>query len=75
MEEIQLDYATLVSVYQSKVTDLMNQNILLEAKIIILTNKIQELLSNNSYEIPSVSNVDIAAAPTQSRKKTQSSDI
>ena len=74
MEEIQLDYGTLVSVYQSKVTDLTNQNILLEAKIIILSNKIQELLSSNSHEMSSVSSVDVAAAPTQSRKKTQTSD-
>jgi hypothetical protein len=51
MEEIQLDYATLVSVYQTKVNDLTNQNILLEAKNLILSKKLQELLNNNSNEV------------------------
>jgi len=73
MEEIQLDYGTLVSVYQSKVTDLINQNILLEAKNIILTKKIQEL-SANSYDSYGEASVTDASTPTQSRKKTQTSD-
>jgi hypothetical protein len=55
MEEIQLDYATLVSVYQSKVSELTNQTILLEAKNLILTKKLQELLDNNSVEVKSAS--------------------
>lgn len=59
MEEIQLDYATLVSVYQSKVGELTNQMILLEAKNIILTKKLQELLTNSSSEVK----------PLASRKK------
>ena len=59
MEEIQLDYATLVSVYQSKVGELTNQMILLEAKNIILTKKLQELLNNSSAEVK----------PTPTRKK------
>lgn len=59
MEEIQLDYATLVSVYQSKVGELTNQMILLEAKNIILTKKLQELLDNSSSEVK----------PLASRKK------
>lgn len=63
MEEIQLDYATLVSVYQSKVNELINQTILLEAKNLILTKKLQELLDNNSVEVK----------PT-SRKKSVSTD-
>lgn len=63
MEEIQLDYATLVSVYQSKVGELTNQMILLEAKNIILTKKLQELLDNNSTEVKSTS-----------RKKSVSTD-
>lgn len=57
MEEIQLDYATLVSVYQSKVGELTNQMILLEAKNIILTKKLQELYSS----------VEVKSTPT--RKK------
>lgn len=64
MEEIQLDYATLVSVYQSKVSELTNQVIIAEAKNIILTKKIQELLDNNSPEV----------IPTASRKKSVSTD-
>lgn len=64
MEELQLDYATLVSVYQSKVNELINQTILLEAKNLILTKKLQELLDNNSSEVKS---------PT-SRKKSVSTD-
>lgn len=63
MEEIQLDYATLVSVYQSKVGELTNQMILLEAKNIILTKKLQELLDNNSVEVK-----------PSSRKKSVSTD-
>ena len=63
MEEIQLDYATLVSVYQSKVGELTNQMILLEAKNIILTKKLQELLDNNSTEVKATS-----------RKKSVSTD-
>ena len=59
MDEIQLDYATLVSVYQSKVGELTNQMILLEAKNIILTKKLQELLDNSSSEVK----------PLASRKK------
>ncbi len=51
MEEIQLDYATLVSVYQTKISDLNNQLIILEAKNIILTKKLQELLNNDSPEV------------------------
>jgi hypothetical protein len=51
MEEIQLDYATLVSIYQSKVNDLSQQNIILEAKNLILTKKLQELLNNSSGEV------------------------
>jgi hypothetical protein len=51
MEEIQLDYATLVSVYQTKISDLNNQIIIQEAKNIILTKKLQELLNNNSVEV------------------------
>lgn len=51
MDEIQLDYATLVSVYQTKLSELLNQTIVLEAKNIILSKKIQELLSNSSSEV------------------------
>jgi hypothetical protein len=51
MEEIQLDYATLVSVYQSKITELTNQIILSEAKNLILTKKLQESLNNDSPEV------------------------
>ena len=60
MEEIQLDYATLVSVYQSKVGELTNQNILLEAKNLILTKKLQELLNNDS--------TDVKPTPSRSKK-------
>jgi len=52
---MQLDYATLVSVYQSKVGELTNQNILLEAKNLILTKKLQELLDNISSEVKATS--------------------
>jgi hypothetical protein len=51
MEEIQLDYATLVSVYQTKINDLSNQVILLEAKNLIMSKKLQELLNNDSSEV------------------------
>lgn len=51
MDEIQLDYATLVSVYQTKLTELLNQTIVLEAKNIILSKKIQELLLDSSPEV------------------------
>jgi hypothetical protein len=53
MEELQLDYATLVSVYQTKVTELLQQNIILEAKNLILSKKLQELLNNSSAEVKS----------------------
>ena len=43
MEEIQLDGQTLLSVYQSKVSSLLNDNIMLEAKNLILTKKLTEL--------------------------------
>jgi len=43
MEEIQLDGQTLLSVYQSKVSSLVNDNIMLEAKNLILTKKLTEL--------------------------------
>ena len=59
MEELQLDYATLVSVYQTKVTELLQQNIILEAKNLILSKKLQELLNNSSAEVK----------PTPTRKK------
>jgi len=59
MEELQLDYATLVSVYQTKVTELLQQNIILEAKNLILSKKLQELLNNSSIEVK----------PTPTRKK------
>lgn len=51
MDEIQLDYATLVSVYQTKVNDLTNQLIISEAKNIVLSKKLQELLDNNSVAV------------------------
>ncbi len=51
MEEIQLDYATLVSVYQTKISDLNNQIVVLEAKNLILSKKLQELLNNDSTEV------------------------
>lgn len=66
MEEIQLDYATLVSVYQSKVSELTNQLVLLEAKNIILSKKLQELLTDNSPELK---------PKTSSRKKSDTTDF
>lgn len=48
MEEIQLDGQTLLSVYQSKVSSLVNDNIMLEAKNLILTKKLTELLDKVS---------------------------
>jgi len=72
MEEIQLDYATLVSVYQARVNDLINQIVVLEAKNIILSKKLQELSRpDNSSEF-----YDSSTAPSTSstRKKTQTSD-
>jgi len=50
MEDIQLDYATLVTSYQSKLNELVQQNIVLEAKNIILTKKVQELLTVSEKE-------------------------
>jgi regulator of replication initiation timing len=50
MEEIQLDGQTLLSVYQSKVSSLVNENIMLEAKNLILTTKLTEL-SNKVSEL------------------------
>lgn len=44
--EIELDANTLISVYQAKVGSLMQENILLEAKNIVLTNKLAEALNN-----------------------------
>ena len=44
--EIELDANTLISVYQAKVSALMQENILLEAKNIVLTNKLTEALNN-----------------------------
>ena len=44
--DIELDANTLISVYQAKVGALMQENILLEAKNIILTNKLAEALNN-----------------------------
>lgn len=49
MEELQLDYATLVSVYQTKVSDLTNQVIIAEAKNLILSKKLQELCESSNY--------------------------
>lgn len=51
MEELQLDYATLVSIYQTKVAELTQQTIVLEAKNLILSKKLQELLNNSSDEM------------------------
>lgn len=48
MEEIQLDGQTLLSVYQSKVSSLVNENIMLEAKNLILNTKLKELLDKVS---------------------------
>lgn len=69
MEEIQLDYATLVSVYQTKISELTNQIIIAEAKNIILTKKIQEMFESksDSYDSPTVT------APA-SRKKAAGAD-
>lgn len=50
MEDIQLDYATLVTSYQTKINELVQQNIVLEAKNIILTKKVQELLTVSEKE-------------------------
>ena len=55
MDEIQLDYATLVSAYQTKINELMNQIIISEAKNLILTKKLQELLDNSSSEVKPLS--------------------
>ena len=44
--DIELDANTLISVYQAKVSALMQENILLEAKNIVLTNKLTEALNN-----------------------------
>jgi len=46
--EIQLDAQTLISVYQSKVSSLTNDNIMLEAKNLILTKKLDEALNKVS---------------------------
>ena len=46
--EIQLDAQTLISVYQSKVSSLVNDNIMLEAKNLILTKKLDEALNKVS---------------------------
>jgi hypothetical protein len=59
MEELQLDGQTLISVYQSKVSSLLNDNIMLEARNLVLTRKLTEL-SNKVSELEK---------PT-SRKKT-----
>ncbi len=67
MEEIHLDYATLVSVYQNKMGDLIQQNIILESKNIILTKKLQELIEENSFG-------EITKEKPSSTKKTSSTD-
>lgn len=41
--DIELDYNTLFLIYQKKVNNLTNQNILLEAKLLTCTSKIEEL--------------------------------
>lgn len=46
--EIQLDAQTLISVYQSKVSVLTNDNIMLEAKNLVLTKKLEEALNKVS---------------------------
>ena len=61
MEEIQLDAQTLLSVYQSKVSSLLNDNIMLEAKNLILTKKLTELLDKVS---------ELESTKTASRKKS-----
>ena len=48
MEELQLDGQTLISVYQSKVSSLLNENVMLEARNLILTRKLTELLNKVS---------------------------
>jgi regulator of replication initiation timing len=60
MEEIQLDGQTLLSVYQSKVSSLLNENIMLEAKNLILTKKLTELSDKVS---------ELESTKTTSRKK------
>jgi len=60
MEEIQLDGQTLLSVYQSKVSSLLNENIMLEAKNLILTKKLTELSDKVS---------ELESTKTASRKK------
>lgn len=52
--EFQLDAQTLISVYQSKVSALMNDNIMLEAKNLVLTKQLAEL-SNTTPEVKSTS--------------------
>lgn len=55
--DIELDYNTLFLVYQKKVNNLTNQNILLEAKLLTCTSKIEELqnqlLANEKKELKS----------------------
>lgn len=55
--DIELDYNTLFLVYQKKVNNLTNQNILLEAKLLTCTSKIEELqnqlLANEKKEVKS----------------------
>jgi regulator of replication initiation timing len=58
--EIQLDAQTLISVYQSKVSSLLNDNIMLEAKNLILTKKLDEALNKVS---------ELESTKTTSRKK------
>ena len=58
--EIQLDAQTLISVYQSKVSSLTNDNIMLEAKNLILTKKLDEALNKVS---------ELESNKTTSRKK------
>ena len=52
--EFQLDAQTLISVYQSKVSALMSDNIMLEAKNLVLTKQLAEL-SNTTSEVKSTS--------------------
>lgn len=52
--EFQLDAQTLISVYQSKVSALTNENIMLEAKNLVLTKQLAEL-SNTTSEVKSTS--------------------
>jgi len=65
MEEIQLDGQTLLSVYQSKVSSLLNDNIMLEAKNLILTKKLTELSDKVS---------ELESTKTASRKKSVDTD-